>query len=318
MTDIAPPADRTPAEAASVPRAQADLRFYAMARLGHSEWWRFVIGFFSTMFVVIVGSAACGIAVTMLEPQWLDTSFVKDWRDVGHRIAMLHFAFFMMPFGLFLLGILIVTAYWHQRPVRSLMTGHARFRWRLAGLSAAVTFGIAVLFLLLDLLLPPHNTEFVLDASAFLSFLPLVLILVPLQVLAEEVIFRGYLLQIVGRYARRPAVVVLVPSLLFWGVHLANDPVQLGGFWAVIDYGIISFYLTYVAVRGNGLEHCFGLHLGINLFVFTILGIDNAWYPTPTLFLVGQGNFAIGAVATALICGAHYWLVLRPALRREA
>ena len=318
MTDIAPPADRTAADVASAPPTRIGLRFYQMALLGRAEWWRFIIGFFSAMFVVIIGSALCGIAVTLLVPQWLDTTAVTDWRAVGHEVAMLHFAFFMMPFALFLVGILVVTAYWHQRPVRSLMTGYVRFRWGLAGQSAALTLAIAGLFLLLDLLLPPHNTEFVFDAPAFLSFLPLVLVLVPLQVLAEEVIFRGYLLQIVGRYARRRAVVILVPALLFWSVHLANDPVQLGGLWAVLDYGIVSFYLTYVAVRGNGLEHCIGLHLGINLFVFTILGIDNAWYPTPTLFLVSEGNFAISALATALICGAHYWLVLRPSLRREA
>ena len=127
--------------------------------------------------------------------------------------------------------------------------------------------------------------------------------------LSEEVLFRGYMVQIIGRFTGNRAVLVALPGLIFAALHLGNPEVGYGGGWAIATYVLVALYLTWLVIRGDGLEYAFGLHLGINLFVFSIMGSTASPYPAPTIFFVDTINYAAGLPIMIAIFGIHYWVL---------
>lgn len=317
MSDAALDQEPSKAGADDVPTA-----FWALGHLGRSSAWHFLLSILFIAAVFGVVFLLLNVALFALEAQGHDVFYLldaQDWRGLTLRDAILGFA---VPMAIIVLMLLppVVLATWvvHGRSWLSLVTARRKFRWAHCLISFSMMFLMYSVLLGLSLLIAPEDLSYVFDPYPFLLFLPLVLVLVPLQVLAEEVVFRGYLLQLVGRFCARPLVIVLLPAALFWAGHLQNDPVRLGGIWAILDYAVFSLYVTYLALDCDGLEHPIGIHLGTNLYVFLVQGHEGIWNPTPTLFVTRNADFALSLLALVVVLAIHYLLVIRPArgLRR--
>ncbi|WP_157230832.1 CPBP family intramembrane glutamic endopeptidase [Kiloniella laminariae] len=112
-----------------------------------------------------------------------------------------------------------------------------------------------------------------LDGSTF-SFEPhvgwgwgAVLVMIPIvavQAMAEELFFRGYLLQLVGRFTRRWWLILLIVAGLFFAMHLTNPPVEVFGWYAYLSYGLASLLFTFLALKTGRLEYSIALHIGWN------------------------------------------------------
>ena len=71
--------------------------------------------------------------------------------------------------------------------------------------------------------------------SRFLPFLFLALILIPIQTSAEELFFRGYVLQGIGLHWKNIWVLSTISGLLFGLPHLLNPE-------ASVNYPLLGFY----------------------------------------------------------------------------
>jgi hypothetical protein len=90
-----------------------------------------------------------------------------------------------------------------------------------------------------------------------------VLLLVPVQAAAEEYIFRGYLMQSIGRWLRHPAFAILLPVPLFVLGHGYDLLGQIG----VGLFAVAAGWLTW---RTGGLEAAIALHVVNNLSAFLL------------------------------------------------
>ena len=93
-------------------------------------------------------------------------------------------------------------------------------------------------------------------------FLAVVLISSPLQALAEEVFFRGYLLQAMGSMTGRVWMGIVGSSLLFALLHGAQNPALFVHRFA---FGLVSGWLV---LKTGGLEASIGAHIVNNLGAF--------------------------------------------------
>ena len=129
-----------------------------------------------------------------------------------------------------------------------------------------------------------------------------ILVLVPLQSLAEEYAFRGLLMQVPGSWISAVWVPVLIQSLLFAAGHRYSLAEQLG----VAGMGLVMGSLT---VRLGGLEAAIALHCANNLL----------WLLSGSLFIDDSTPNTANTIDPALrlaFCLVYALIALRIAKRR--
>lgn len=187
-----------------------------------------------------------------------------------------------------------------------------RLRWRWLLVCGALAAAMAVIVTVVTALLPAEAGGAApappTGATLWLSLL-VVLLLVPVQATAEEYVFRGYLMQAIGRWLRHPLFAILLPVPLFVVGHL-YDPV---GQFAVGLFAIAAGWLTW---RTGGLEAAIAVHIVNNLLAF-LLGIAGLSDPSATD--VGWVSFATSVLLLGGYCLAvEYVLRRRPIVRTYA
>ncbi|TGD10923.1 type II CAAX endopeptidase family protein [Brevibacterium sp. S111] len=98
-----------------------------------------------------------------------------------------------------------------------------------------------------------------------LAMLIAFVLLVPFQATAEEIVFRGLAMNIIGSWLRHPAWAVLIPVPFFVFGHLYDLP-------GLIDVGIFAAIVGTLTVITGGLEAGIAFHIVNNLFAF-VLGV---------------------------------------------
>ena len=114
------------------------------------------------------------------------------------------------------------------------------------------------------------------------------------QSVAEEVFFRGFIPQVIGRFISNDWVCVATSSLLFTLGHL--ESVQTAIVSLVFGVG-----LAYVCLRTCGIEAAFALHIVNNL---TIYGVEAVLWGTQ----VQLGE--LGVFVLSIACPLLYFLVV--------
>lgn len=155
---------------------------------------------------------------------------------------------------------------------------HHRDGWTLMGAHWGLDFLRAALLLILLHSaglwlwhLGGGSTRANLDPTTWLLLLPLAIGATLIQTLAEELLFRGYLLQqLAARFVAR-WVWFALPALVFGFAH--SQPTLFGEAWiypvlAATVFGLIGADLT---VRRGNIGMAWGLHFATNLFALTVV-----------------------------------------------
>jgi membrane protease YdiL (CAAX protease family) len=155
------------------------------------------------------------------------------------------------------------------RPWRALLSveGRVRWRWLAICLVAAIAEGVLVIvaevvFAALGTPLGPARGDWVGWGRFVPLALAVVVAIVP-QATAEEVVFRGTLVQALGAWVRPAWFGLLLSSVAFGLVHALPLP----GFVATGTLGLVCAWLT---VRTGGLEAAVALHVLHNVSFFLV------------------------------------------------
>jgi len=190
-----------------------------------------------------------------------------------------------LDFMLLIVGTWMLHVFWHRRPWRTLITTRQAISWRRIFQGAAVWGVIMLCSVGIESVLFPGRYVWTFDAQRWLLFFMLALLLTPIQCAAEEVFFRGYLLQAFGRISRHPVVAASLSSVMFTLPHLANPEVAANGMWImVVTYFTMGLFLALVALRDAGLELSIGAHTANNFFLIVFFGYKDSGQPTSAMF----------------------------------
>ena len=138
------------------------------------------------------------------------------------------------------------------------------------GLSFAV-YGIyyAVMLALSGESLPEYR-YFQPPQVEFWVYVAMMLLLVPVQCYAEELAYRGFMMQMLGRWLRTPWLPIVLPAVLFMLSH-AYDP---WGQSTILTMGIYAGFLCWYT---GGLEASISLHVANNVILMLlsmVAGLD--------------------------------------------
>jgi membrane protease YdiL (CAAX protease family) len=142
------------------------------------------------------------------------------------------------------------------RPVGHLSSVYGRLRWgwMLRALVAALIIWVGSI-LFLTLVLDP--TPVTMPSRATIIGIAIMLAFTPFQAAAEEYVFRGYLMQLVGSWTTWVWVPVVVSVPLFALAHGYSR-------WGTVDVAIFGLTAAILVVRTGGLEAAIALHIANN------------------------------------------------------
>lgn len=276
---------------------------------GKNEWWRYLIAVLVILFFwLVLGSIPVVAAVAVVLTDDDPATGVGQFGLIGID-PLLNFILLMFSFVAFLAGIFIAVRFIHQRPVRSLVTPAPQIDWGRLGQGFGIWIGLAALIALVEAVLFPARYQLTFQAARFLPFVPLVVLFIPMQTTAEELFFRGYVLQGFGRLTRNWFILAFLSGFLFMLPHLANPEVSAGPALLALFYFSLGAFLAIVTLKDNGLELALGVHAGNNLFTALLVNYEGSALPTPAIFTATELDPLFNLVASLAAMAVFYWLV---------
>ncbi|MCC2315569.1 CPBP family intramembrane glutamic endopeptidase [Cellulomonas xiejunii] len=249
---------------------------YAYHRLGRtrpgSRWWRpLLVGVVAlALYVVLVavGGVLAMVAAVASGPEGLQTLATVDVLDLRDPLA---FTLGMLSIIALLPASVVATWLLGARPVGLLASVVGRVRWGWAARCLALSVALTVVVQVIEYVRAvvegtPWRPR--VDEATW-PLLVLVVLLVPAQCIAEEVVFRGYLVQTVGTWLRHPAFAIVLPVPLF---VLGHTYVNL----AMVDTAVWALAMGWLVWRTGGLEAAAAAHVVNNVLVFGLGAVNLA------------------------------------------
>lgn len=203
---------------------------------------------------------------------------LDGWMEAAGDLDLQHLDFFaldMISLAVMTPALLLAVLVTGPRPIGYLSSVAGRLRWAWLGRTAVIAFVVFIVTIcgsvaINELTDPSEVASPELSTKAFVA-VGLVLLLTPFQAAAEEYVFRGYVLQLVGSWTRFAIIPVLVSVPLFVSGHDYE-------LWGLVDVGIFGLTAAVLTIRTGGLEAGIAAHTANNvvLLVLDALGMMSA------------------------------------------
>ncbi len=246
----------------------------------------FLLYLFFSMFVMFIAILLAGDRST------LSSVFTEGY--TGLDAFSTHGAFVTFAgVAVIIAAIAVAALIVRDRPFSSYTSSRGGWDWSIffkCFAVAAVVYGIftiAQLFISGDV----SNTVIIRYSIAGLV---ISILLLPFQCLAEEYIFRGYILQFFGALFKIPIIAIIIQALIFGALHPYNNL----GVIAVIFSGLLFGFLVWCT---RGIEASAAVHIVNNFISFILAGISIQAITTDVDMLSMGIGMATELVVVALI-----------------
>lgn len=270
-----------------------------------SGWWTpLVVGALGIAFYVVLMIIVLVIliAAASADPSIFDRMLALSQNPAVDATDPVMLAILLGTIVLMLPCYLLASVIVNGRRVGLVSSAAGRLRWGWMLRCALVALALYAVFAGLSFLLPGEGSGSAQPNPQWVVSLVLILLLVPLQSAAEEYIFRGYLMQAIGRWLRHPAWAILLPVPLFVLGHLYDVLGQ-------INVGLFAVAAGWLVWRTGGLEAAIALHVVNNLSGF-LLSLGAGTDPT-------ESTTGIVSFITSLVLMGGYVAIVEWMLRRR-
>lgn len=277
------------------------------------EWWRYLVGFLIIFIASQIGSIPLLIAVMFKVMS--NGGNIESIQDPNVMMTVLdsNLTLFLMllSFAIGLLAVYLVVRFLHKQPFVELTTSRKKTDW------GRVLFGFGLITVttlvvtILDYYSNPDDYVLQFDLVPFLILAVIAIIMIPLQTSFEEYLFRGYLMQGIGVLAKNRWLPLVLTSVIFGGLHLANPEVDKLGNIIMIYYIGTGFFLGIMTLMDEGMELALGFHAGNNLITALLVTADWTVFKTNSIFKdISEPSAGFDVVAPVLILYPIFLLIM--------
>lgn len=278
------------------------VRNFLLPEKGKNQWWRYLLG-----SVLVVASFFIAAIVASLFLYNFD-SLELESLDID---PILIFALSMLPHVTCFFMMVFIVKVLHKRSLKSLITPYEKISYRKIFIGFWL-FGILLCIeSFVNYLWFPENFSVEFDAETFFPFLFIVCLITPIQTTFEELFFRGYLLQWMGKL--RPVVILsIINGIMFMLPHLGNPEMGKDPVITAAVYFVMGFFLAIIAIRTNGLEYVIGVHAVNNLYCGLIVNYERSALETESIFLNSVFNPAYSLIAVSVMFVLFLYFLDKP------
>lgn len=222
-----------------------------------------------------------------------------------HALFMLQ----MVPFLTVLVAFYLAVNFVHKVTNLDWITERPRPSLKKIAFAFAIWSSFLILTVLLQWLLSPKSLTWNFEPLAFFSTLFLLLFFLPLQVLAEELLFRAYALQGLTARLKKPWLAALLSGIMFGLMHLGNPEIKVYGYSFIILYCVLGVFLSVITALDGGIELAFGFHVANNLFSGILVTSKDQALQLPALFSTETGSFDALSLGLLIIGLAAFFIL---------
>ena len=253
------------------------------------DWWRYVLGVLIAIAGVVIFSIPHSVAlIAKIATGDVDMDMIAAG-DTAYIMGLfesnLNFIYILLPFAGGLIFLLFIAVkFLHKQSITNLTTSRAKIDWSRVAFAFILWGVISTAMTMVDIYLSPDDYVFNFEINRFLILAVIAICLVPLQTSFEEYMFRGYLMQGIGNIFRNKLVPLIVTSVAFGLLHIANPEVDKLGNIIMIYYIGTGFFLGILTLMDEGMELALGFHAANNLFTALLVTADWTAFQTYSIY----------------------------------
>lgn len=235
------------------------------------KWYKPILVLILSLVIMII----LQIIMTLAFSQIYGWKFIMSIANGGYEVLNTEIGEIYTDLSVIIMipSLYIASKIVKDRPFSSYASSRGGWNYKLYFKALIIPFIMYMIFGAIEFAIEgPEGT-----AHFSLLFLIVILILVPLQCIAEEYVFRGLFMQTFGSWFKIPILAVVLQSIVFALCHAYNS---LG----IIEVFISGLFFGFIAWKTNGIEVSSAIH-SVNNFtisLFVMLGIQSST-SSPTL-----------------------------------
>lgn len=252
--------------------------------LPENKFWKYVVGSLIVITASIFGQLpwiiAIAIKVVKSGKSFPTTEMeMMKFLDLNATLFLL-----LLSFVVALIAFFLVVKHLHKQSILSVTTTRATIDWKRIlfsfSLWAIITSGSTLLMFY------TNPQDFVLNFKPipFLILAIIGIVLIPIQTSTEEYVFRGYLMQGFALLAKNRWFPLMLTSVIFGTMHIANPEVEKMGYIILIYYIGTGFFLGIITLMDEGMELALGFHAANNLVTALLVTSDWSAFQTNSVF----------------------------------
>ena len=257
--------------------------YIEQVRNSTNSFWLYIIGVFILGVVIIIGNIPFGFLI--LAEAGVDAAQLTLAEQMKVLPSNTTLFLLLLPFALVFGAILLITKLLHKLKLRELITSRSKVDWKRVRFGFGTVALSFIAMLVVGYFIDPESVQWNFKPKSFALLVLISVIMVPLQTSAEELFFRGYLMQGLGRIFPMRLLPFVITSTLFGLLHFTNPEVDKLGDIILITYLSTGFFLGAITLIDEGLELALGFHAGNNLFLSLFLTSDWTVFQTDSLFI---------------------------------
>nr|WP_299067648.1 CPBP family intramembrane glutamic endopeptidase [uncultured Allomuricauda sp.] len=228
-----------------------------------------------------IGFMVLNYIATINSPINVEDTMQQMIDQLGSNIVLI---ILLAPLAVGLFIVLGWTYIVHRQSITSLTTSRKKIDWKRIFFAFGLWGGVTILLTAVDIYFSPDDYVFNFNMSKFIPLAIIAILLIPMQTSFEEYLFRGHMMQGLGILAKNRWVPLVVTSVLFGLMHIANPEVEKLGYGIMIYYIGTGFFLGILTLMDEGLELALGFHAANNLITALLVTADWTAFQTDSIY----------------------------------
>lgn len=240
------------------------------------DWWMYALPILG--FLGLIGLNSIAMSFLEIDVEAFMQSEIEKKGSSRFLIESL------IPFAIFLGGLFIWVKYVHKQPWITLTTSRKKTDWGRIWFGFGLIAIFAIITTLIDQMVNPEDYVFQFEVVPFLILAVIVILLIPIQTSFEEYMFRGYMMQGIGVLVKNRWLPLLLTSVVFGLMHIANPEVGKIGPIIMVYYIGTGLFLGIITLMDEGMELALGFHAGNNMITALLVTADWTAFQTDSIF----------------------------------
>jgi len=263
------------------------MNFIQQAYKGNKDWYFWLV----SIFLIVLGWQFMGPVPLMIVAFNKSDSFEEFAKHAETMFTQLginnnlYLFLMILTFVFALLSLLVAVKFIHKRSITSLVTSRDKIDWKRYWFAFFSWGLVAVLAILLGMFSAPENYMWNFKPVPFFTLVAISFLFLPLQTSFEELLFRGYFMQGLGVLCRNRWFPLVVTSVIFGLLHLANPEVEKLGYISMVFYIGTGFFFGITTLMDEGSELALGLHAINNITAAFFVTTDWTVFQTDALYI---------------------------------